>query len=275
MKTGDVTSTEALVCSWDHYYIFLGMTYLTTHNAIIACGNSIIWFPKRGITLTCRKGSNTRFSAMTNSNTPDFISKFPDVFPSRKITELRPWRQINHHINLIKGKMAPSPQMFMVSDKILPAYRQIIEDWKVKNIIYPCEANNPVNKFPKLKPNGEIRLLADLVPWNDITIKKDTTIPNPSIFLRTVARDKYRSCNWYRLCLVSSIVWSSVCVMIVFDTHDVLCLVSSIVWYSVCFSYCVKVSVILDMFYVTFQGYRLGSLYGYCLQGSGKPDQCI
>jgi len=27
--------------------------------------------------------------------------------------------------------------------------------------------------------------------------------------------------------------------------------------------------VILDMFYVTFQGYRLGSLYGDGLQGSG------
>jgi len=31
--------------------------------------------------------------------------------------------------------------------------------------------------------------------------------------------------------------------------------------------------VILDMFYVTFQGYRFGSLYGYCLQGSAKPDK--
>ena len=36
-------------------------------------------------------------------------------------------------------------------------------------------------------------------------------------------------------CLVSSIVWYSVCFMIEFDTHNVLCLVSSIVWYSVCF----------------------------------------
>jgi len=27
--------------------------------------------------------------------------------------------------------------------------------------------------------------------------------------------------------------------------------------------------VILDMFYVTFQAYRFGSLHGYCLQASG------
>ena len=55
--------------------------------------------------------------------------------------------------------------------------------------------------FPKLKPNGEIRLLADLVPRNDITKKNDSTIPNQSMILRTVARAKYRSTidlsNWY------------------------------------------------------------------------------
>jgi len=47
-----------------------------------------------------------------------------------------------------------------------------------------------------------------------------------------------------------------------FDTQYVLVTVS-------------RYPVILDMFYVTFQGYRFGSLDGYCLQGSGKPDKCI
>ena len=55
--------------------------------------------------------------------------------------------------------------------------------------------------FPKLKPNGEIRLLADLVPRNDITRKHDSTIPNQSMIFRTVARAKYLSTidlsNWY------------------------------------------------------------------------------
>ena len=198
-ETGD--KTDALVCSLDNYDIFLGMPFLTANNAIIDCGNAIISFPEKGITLTCKKANNTRFSAMTNPDTPDFISEFPDVFPSKKITELPPLRQINHHLNLIKGKTAPSPKMFTVPDKILPAYRQIIEDWKEKEIIYPCEANNPVNMFPKLKPNGEIRLLADLVPRNDITIKNDSTIPNQSMIVRTIARAKYRSTidlsNWY------------------------------------------------------------------------------
>jgi len=40
-----------------------------------------------------------------------------------------------------------------------------------------------------------------------------------------------------------------------FDTQYVLVIMS-------------KYRVILDMIYVTFQGYRFGSLYGYCLQGS-------
>jgi len=89
--------------------------------------------------------------------------------------------------------MAPSQKMFTVPDKILPAYRQIIAEWKAKIIFYPCEGNNPVNMFPKRKPNREIRLLADLVARNDITIKNDSTIPNQCIILRTVARAKYRS----------------------------------------------------------------------------------
>jgi len=56
IHVGDETGgiTDALVCSLDNYDIFLGMPYLTTHNTIINCGNSIISFPKKGITLTCR-----------------------------------------------------------------------------------------------------------------------------------------------------------------------------------------------------------------------------
>ena len=72
---------------------------------------------------------------MTNSDTPDFISEFPGVFPSKKITELPPLRKVNHHINLIQAKSAPCPKMFTVPEKILPAYRQIIENWKAKPII--------------------------------------------------------------------------------------------------------------------------------------------
>ena len=125
-ETGD--TTDALVCSLDNYDIFLGMPYLTAYNPIIDCGNAIITFPKKGVTLTCKMANNTRFSAMTSSDTPDFISKFPEVFPMKKIKELAPLRQVNHHINLIQAKSAPSPKMFTVPDKILPAYRQIIED---------------------------------------------------------------------------------------------------------------------------------------------------
>ena len=125
-ETGN--TTNALVCSLDNYDIFLGMPYLTAHNAIIDCGNAIISFPKKEITLTCKKANNTRFSAMTNCDTPDFISEFPEVFPTKKITELPPLRKVNHHINLIQAKSAPSPKMFTVPAKILPPYRQIIED---------------------------------------------------------------------------------------------------------------------------------------------------
>ena len=138
---------------------------------------------------------------MTNSDTPDLISEFPEVFPSKKITELSPLRKVNHHINLIQAKSAPCPKMFTVQDKFLPAYRHIIEDWKTRQIIYPWKANYPVIMFPELKPNGEIRLLAELVPRNDITRKTDSTILNQSMILRTVARAKYQSTieisNWY------------------------------------------------------------------------------
>jgi hypothetical protein len=38
-------------------------------------------------------------------------------------------------------------------------------------IIYPRASHNPVNMFPKLKPNEKIRLVADLVAHNTITGK--------------------------------------------------------------------------------------------------------
>jgi len=138
--------------------------------------------------MTCRQGNNARFSAMTNADTPDFISKFSDVFSAKKISELPPLRWINHHLNLIKGKAAACPKMFTVPDKIVPAYRQIIGDWKAKTIIYSCEADNPVNLFLKLKQNDEMRLLADLVPRNHIKIKNDSSSPNQSRILKTMTR---------------------------------------------------------------------------------------
>jgi len=198
-ESGDIT--DALVCSLDNYDIFLGMPYLAAHNAIIDCGKAIITFPEKNVTLSCKKASNIRFSAMAITNPPDFISEFPDVFPPNKITELPPLRKVNHHLNLMDKESDPSPKMYSVPDKIIPAYRQIIDEWKAKGIIYSSEANNPVNVFPKLKPNGEIRLLADLVPRNAITVKDRGPIPNQSMILRAVARAKYRSTidlsNWY------------------------------------------------------------------------------
>ena len=197
----DVTSdtTDALVLSLDNYDIFLGMLYLTATSAIIDCENAIITYPKKGVILPCKKASNSRFSAMTSSNTPDFIPELREVFPTKKITAVPPLRKVNYHINLIEMKSVPCPKMFTFPDIILPAYRKVIEDWKAKPIFHPCKANNPVNMFPKLKPNGDIRLLADLVPTNDISKRNDR--PNQSIILRTVAISKYRSSmdltNWY------------------------------------------------------------------------------
>jgi len=55
----------------------------------------------------------------------------------------------------------------------------------------------------------------------------------------------------YGLILMMFYVWFRVS----FDTQYVLVMVS-------------RYRVILDMIYVTCQGYHFGSLYGYCLQGS-------
>ena len=180
-ETGD--TTNALVYLLAHYDIFLGIPYLTGHNAIIDFGIAIISFPMKRIILTCKKVNNARFSAMTSSDTPDPISEFPEGFPTKGVVGLPPLRKVSHRIDLIQAKLAPSPEMFAVPDKVLPAYRQNIEDWEAKQIIYPFEANNPVNMFPKLKPNGEIRLLAELRPRNDITKKNDSTIPNQPMIL--------------------------------------------------------------------------------------------
>ena len=123
MQVGDETSdiTDALVCSLYNHDLFLGMPCLTTHNTIIDYTNSILSFPKKGIILIWRRGSKARISIMTNSDTREFISEFPNVFPAKKITELLPLHQINNHLNLSKGKRVPSPKIFTVRDKILRA----------------------------------------------------------------------------------------------------------------------------------------------------------
>jgi hypothetical protein len=55
--------------------------------------------------------------------------------------------------------------------------------------------------FLKCKPNGEIRLLADHVPFNKITVKDYGPILNEALILRTLGRVKYYStrdlANWY------------------------------------------------------------------------------
>jgi hypothetical protein len=68
-----------------------------------------------------------------------------------------------------------------------------IANWKVGDIIYPSASRNPVNMFLKLITNGEIRLVADLVPCNKITVENYEPIANQLLFLRTLERAKYRS----------------------------------------------------------------------------------
>jgi hypothetical protein len=47
--------------------------------------------------------------------------------------------------------------------------------------------------FSKLKTNREIRLLADLMACNKITVQDHRTISNQMLILRTLGRAKYRS----------------------------------------------------------------------------------
>jgi hypothetical protein len=170
--------TKALVSSLENYDIFLGMPYLNKHKAIIDCGNATIRFPEKGYNLQCKKGNTARFSAATSAAStpsaptlPDFKSEFPAVFPDQKPSKLPPLRAINHRIQLTDTKTDSNPKIYTVPDKLMHKYREAIEQWKAAGIIYPSEAHNPVNMFPKLKPNGEVRLLADLVARNKITVK--------------------------------------------------------------------------------------------------------
>jgi hypothetical protein len=69
-------------------------------------------------------------------------------------------------------------QIFTVLDKFILKYEEAIVKWKLVDIIYPSASQNPVNMFPKLKLNREIRLLVNLVPHNKITVKDHGPIPN-------------------------------------------------------------------------------------------------
>jgi hypothetical protein len=89
--------------------------------------------------------------------------------------------------------MDSNPRIFIVSDKYIPKYEEAIVKWKAAGIIYPSASHNPVNMFPKLMPNGEIRLLADSMPCNKIMVKNHGLIFNLILILRTLGRVKYCS----------------------------------------------------------------------------------
>jgi hypothetical protein len=114
---------------------------------------------------------------------------------------LLPLREVNHIITLLDTKRDSNPWIFTVPDKYIPKYEEAIVKWKAAGIIYLSGNHNPINMFPKLKPNGEIRLLADLVPCNKITVKDHGPIPNQVLILRTLGRAKYYSiidlADWY------------------------------------------------------------------------------
>ena len=72
------------------------------------------------------------------------------------------------------------------------------------------------------------------------------------------------------LCFVSNIVLYSVSFLIGFDTHDVLSFVFEY-YFDTQYVLCIvsRYRLILDMFYVTFQGYRLGVFMVTVYKGSG------
>jgi hypothetical protein len=97
--------------------------------------------------------------------------------------------------------MDSNPWIFTVPKKYIPKYEEAIAKWKAAGIVYPSASHNPVNMFPKLKSNKEIRVLADLVPCNKITVKDHRPIPNQVLILRTLESVKYHStidlADWY------------------------------------------------------------------------------
>jgi hypothetical protein len=71
----------------------------------------------------------------------------------------------------------------------------------VAKTIYPSASHNPVDTFPKLKPNSRIWLLAELVPCNKIMVKGHGPIPSQVLILIILGRAKYHStidlADWY------------------------------------------------------------------------------
>jgi hypothetical protein len=74
--------------------------------------------------------------------------------------------------------MQSNLQIITVPDKYILKYKGGIAKWKVAGNNYTSTIHNPVDMFSKLKPNREIRLLADLVPCNHIMVKDHGHILN-------------------------------------------------------------------------------------------------
>jgi hypothetical protein len=67
-------------------------------------------------------------------------------------------------------------QIITVLDKYLAKYQETIVKWDVAEIIYPSASHKPINLFPKVRTNLEIRRLGMLVPDKEITVKDTRSI---------------------------------------------------------------------------------------------------
>jgi hypothetical protein len=68
--------------------------------------------------------------------------------------------------------------IYTVPNNYILIYEEAIAKWKGAGIIYSSNSHNPINMFPKLKPDGKVWLLTDLVSHNKTLVEDNGLIYN-------------------------------------------------------------------------------------------------
>lgn len=134
--------------------------------------NNILPYFKGGNSVTKKNEKNCFYQENICSKTQNMISKYEKNNP-----EIGNIPNIEHEIKCKEEKiisMRPLPVPYKILEKTKQELKRLMD----LGIIRKSASQYSFQAFPKLKPNGDIRIIVDFRPINSITIKSGYPFPS-------------------------------------------------------------------------------------------------
>jgi hypothetical protein len=122
---------------------------------------------------------------------PKYYYEFLLVFDQQEVDKLPPYKEYNHKIKLLLGKLLPAGPLYSILENELLVFRKFLEKNFSKGFIRASLslAASPV-LFAK-KPSGKLRFYVDYQALNTITIKNRYPLPLIQKTLAYFSRTKF------------------------------------------------------------------------------------